>query len=59
VFGVELLVQVSGVVVGNQHERFADGEGIVGLEDRRVLVGLAQRAYIEFLVGHGGSSRRD
>jgi hypothetical protein len=52
VVSLELVSQVPGVVAVDQHECVADGESPVCGEDRRVLVGLAQRPYVEFLLSH-------
>src|SRR5690606_31150098 len=55
-FRLELVAQREGVVVVDQHERFARIERVEGAEDGRVLLPRRDQAYVElhrFLVGIG------
>jgi hypothetical protein len=53
--GFELVVQMLGVMVVDQHERFADRQSGIGGEDRRVLIRFAQLPNVKFVTGHGFS----
>jgi hypothetical protein len=52
VLDLEIVVQVPGVVVVDEHQRLADRDSGVCPEDRGVLVGLAQRPYVKLMVAH-------